>query len=308
MAFVCAAHADGWPFKPIRVIVPFPPGGPTDIVGRALTARFQAQLGQPGVIENRPGANGALGAELAARAEPDGHTVLVASAGVLTINPALSTQLRYRLDQFAPITLAATTPNVLVTRADLPASSLRELVDLLGRAPGTLTYCSGGSGSSGHLTGELFGHVTRTAALHVAYRGATACQADLIAGRIDFSFQNLGAITTTIRAGRLKALVQTAPVRHTQLPEVPASPEAGFGDLLATSWQAAVAPSGTPDEVIARLHHAMVEALRSPKIGGQLARAGFDIVAGSPEELGALMRVETQRWAAVVQRTGLKAD
>src|SRR5437762_13359047 len=202
--------AQSFPFKPIPVIIQFVAGGSSDIVGRAIGSKFQELLGQPAVVENKPGANGAIAAEFVAKAEPDGHTILVGSIGVFSINAALFKDLRYQpVRDFAPITLAVTTPNVLITKPMLPPDSVGELVELAKKNPGRLSYCSSGSGSSDHLTGEVFRQTADFAAVHVPYKGGAACQTDIMGNQVDFSFQNLGAVTGYIKAGRMKALVRS---------------------------------------------------------------------------------------------------
>jgi tripartite-type tricarboxylate transporter receptor subunit TctC len=303
------AFAQGYPSKPIRVIIPFVAGGSSDIVGRAIASKFQEYLGQPGVVENRPGANGAIAAEFVAKAEPDGHTILVGSIGVFSINAALFKDLRYHpVRDFAPLTLAVTTPNVLITKPDLPVSSMKELVEYARRNPGRLSYCSSGTGSSDHLTGELWKQDSKLFAVHVPYRGGAACQTDIMGSQVEISFQNLGAVTNYIRANRMKALAVTASKRHPQLPNVPTAAEAGFPGLVVTSWQAAAAPAKTPREVVARLNEAAVRALRSPDIAERMNQIGFDVVASSPEELGRFMKEEVDRWTQVVNRGGIKPE
>ncbi len=292
LALACtppAALAEGYPAKPIRIVIPFVAGGSSDIVGRAIGSKFQELLRQPAVVENRPGANGAIAAEFVAKSDADGYTILLGSIGVFSINAALFKDLRYQpLRDFAPITLAVTTPNVLIAKPTLPADSARELVELAKKNPGRLAYCSSGSGSSDHLTGEVF-------------RQSANFQ-------VDFSFQNLGAVTGYIKAGRMKALVVTAKARHPQLPNVPSAAEAGYPDLVVTSWQAVAAPAKTPRDVVAKLNDATVRALRSPEVSERMAQIGFDVVAGTPEEFGAFMKAEIERWTAVVERGGIKPD
>src|SRR4051812_12055884 len=302
-----AAVAQSFPSKPIRVIIPFVPGGSSDIVGRAIGSKFQELLGQPAVVENKPGANGALAAEYVAKAEPDGHTILVGSIGVFSINAALFKDLRYdALRDFAPITLAVTTPNVLITKPTLAAKTVKELVEA--DKKGRLSYCSSGTGSSDHLTAELLKQIAGGQAVHVPYRGGAACQTDIMGNQVDYSFQNLGAVTNYIKGGRMKALAVTAKTRHPQLPDVPTVVEAGFPDVVVTSWQAAAAPAKTPREAVARLHDATVKALRSPEVSERMSQIGFDVVASSPEEFGKFMREEVTRWTRVVQRGGIKPD
>src|SRR3954467_6269283 len=311
-----AAVAQSFPSKPIRLIIPFVPGGSSDIVGRAIGSKFQELLGQPAGVGKQPGANGApaaqdgphaLAAEYVAKAEPDGHTILVGSIGVFSINAALFKDLRYdALRDFAPITLAVTTPNVLITKPTLPAKSMKELVQA--DKTGRLSYCSSGTGSSDHLTAELLKQIAGGQAVHVPYRGGAACQTDIMGNQVDYSFQNLGAVTNYIKGGRMKALAVTAKTRNPQLPDVPTVVEAGMPDLVVTSWQAAAAPAKTPREVVQKLNDAMVKALRSPEIRERMNQIGFDVVASSPEEFGRFMREEVDRWARVVQKGNIKPD
>ena len=306
-ALSCAAHGQAFPSKPVHIIIPFVAGGSSDIVGRAIAAKFQELLGQPAVVENKPGANGAIAAEYVAKSAPDGYTLLVGSIGVFSINAALFQDLRYDpLRDFAPISLAVTTPNVLITKPTLQAKSMKELV--AADKKGRLSYCSSGTGSSDHLTAELLKQVAGGSAVHVPYRGGAACQTDIMGNQVDYSFQNLGAVTNYIKGGRMKALAVTAKARHPQLPEVPTVVEAGFPDLVVTSWQAAAAPAKTPREVVNRLHDATVTALRSPEVRERMTQIGFDVVASSPEEFGKFMREEVDRWTRVVQKGGIKAE
>jgi len=303
-----SAIAQSFPSKPIRVVIPFVAGGSSDIVGRAIASKFQEILGQPGIVENKPGANGAIAAEFVAKAEPDGYTILVGSIGVFSINSALFKDLRYGPRDFAPVTLAVTTPNVLITRPDLPARTMRELVEYAKKNPGRLSYCSSGTGSSDHLTAELLKQMAGIFVLHVPYRGGAACQTDIMGKQIDLSFQNLGAVTNYIKGGRMKALAVTAKTRHAQLADVPTVAEAGYADLVVTSWQAAAAPAKTPREVVAKLNDAMVRALRSADVRERMTQIGFDVVAGTPDEFGQFMKAEVERWTKVVERGGIKPE
>jgi tripartite-type tricarboxylate transporter receptor subunit TctC len=309
MTAAASAAAQTFPSKPIRVIIPFVAGGSSDITGRAIASKFQELLGQPGVVENRPGANGAIAAEFVAKSEPDGYTILVGSIGVFSINAALFKDLRYHpVRDFAPITLAVTTPNVLITKPALAAKSMKEVVEFAKKNPGKLSYCSSGSGSSDHLTAELLKQMTGTFVLHVPYRGGAACQTDLMGGQVDISFQNLGAVTGYIKGNRMKALAVTSKTRHPQLADVPTVAEAGYPDLVVTSWQAVAAPVKTPRDVVARLHDATVKALRSPDVRSRMEQIGFDVVASTPDEFGRFMKEEVDRWTKVVQRGGITPD
>ena len=311
LAMLVAGGAQGqaYPSKPIKIVIPFVAGGSSDIVGRAIGSKFQEILGQPAIVENKPGANGSIAAEFVARSDPDGYTVLVGSIGVFSINAALFKDLRYNpLRDFAPITLAVTTPNALVTRPDLPADTMKELVEFAKKNPGKLSYCSSGTGSSDHLTGEVFKQGAGVSAVHVPYKGGAACQTDIMGKQIDISFQNLGAVTNYIKAGKMKALAVTATARSPQIPNVPTAIEAGFPDLVVTSWQAAAAPAKTPREVVMKLNDAMVRTLRSPEVRERMTQIGFDVVAGSPDEFGKFMKDEVERWTKVVERGGIKAE
>ena len=239
----------------------------------------------------------------------DGYTILVGSIGVFSINTALFKDLRYNpLRDFAPITLAVTTPNALVTRPDLPANSMKDLVEFAKNNPGKLSYCSSGTGSSDHLTGEVFKQGAGVSAVHVPYKGGAACQTDIMGKQIDISFQNLGAVSNYIKAGKMKALAVTATARSPQLPNVPTAIEAGFPDLVVTSWQAAAAPAKTPREVVTRLNDVMVRTLRSPETRERMFQIGFDVVAGTPEDFGQFMKAEVERWTRVVERGGIKPE
>ena len=298
-----------FPSKPIRVVIPFVAGGSSDIVGRAIGSKFQELLGQPAVVENKPGANGAIAAEFVAKSDPDGYTVLVGSIGVFSINAALFKDLRYHpVRDFAPVTLAVTTPNVLITKPGLAANSMKEVVDFAKKNPGKLSYCSSGTGSSDHLTAELLNQVAGISMVHVPYKGGAACQTDIMGGQVDISFQNLGAVTNYIRGNRMKALAVTAKARHPQLPNVPTTAEGGYPDLVVTSWQAAAAPAKTPREIVAKLNDAAVKALRSPEVRERMSQIGFDVVGGTPEEFGRFMKEEVDRWTEVVKRGGIKPE
>ena len=303
------AQAQAYPSKPIKIVIPFVAGGSSDIVGRVLGSKFQEILGQPAVVENKPGANGSIAAEFVARSDPDGYTVLVGSIGVFSINAALFKDLRYNpVRDFAPLTLAVTTPNVLITRPDLPAGTMNELVEYAKKNPGKVSYCSSGTGSSDHLTGEVFKQGANITAVHVPYKGGAACQTDIMGKQIDISFQNLGAVTNYIKAGKMKALAVTATARNPQIPNVPTAAEAGFPDLVVTSWQAAAVPARTPREIVLKLNDAMVRTLRAPEVRERMTQIGFDVVAGTPEEFGKFMKDEVDRWTRVVERGGIKAE
>jgi tripartite-type tricarboxylate transporter receptor subunit TctC len=308
---LCAgsAAAQNFPTKPIRIVIPFVAGGPSDTVGRAIGSKFQEFLGQPAVVENKPGANGAIAAEFVAKSDADGYTILVGSIGVFSINAALYSDLRYDpVRDFAPITLAVTNPNVLVTKLDFAPRSVKELVEFAKKNPGKISYGSSGTGSSDHLTSELFKQMSGTFGVHIPYRGGAAVITDLLGGQIEASFQNLGNVVTNVKAGRIRALAVTGRTRAPQLPDVPTMAESGYPELIVTSWQAAAAPAKTPREIVARLNEASVKALRSPDVRERLTQIGFDVVASTPEEFGRFMKDEVERWTRVVKRGGIKPE
>jgi len=307
--FCGPAAAQTFPSKPVRVVIPFVAGGPSDTVGRAIGSKFQEFLGQPAVVENKPGANGAIAAEFVAKSDPDGYTILVGSIGVFSINAALYSDLRYDpVRDFAPITLAVTNPNVLITKLDFAPRSVKELVEYAKKNPGKVSYGSSGTGSSDHLTSELFKQMSGTFGVHIPYRGGAAVITDLLGGQIEASFQNLGNVATNVKAGKIRALAVTGRTRAPQLPDVPTMAESGYPELIVTSWQAAAAPARTPREIVARLNEASVRALRSPEVRERLTQIGFDVVASTPEEFGRFMKEEVDRWTRVVKRGGIKPE
>ena len=304
-----AALAQPYPSKPIRIVVPFVAGGSSDVVARSVAARMQTTIGQNVVVENRPGANGAIAAEYVMRSAPDGYTLMVGSIGTFAINAALQPKLAYDpVKDLEPLTLAVTTPNVLVAGAKFPVSDVKELVAYARRNPGRLTYASSGTGSSDHLSAELFKLQTGTFGVHIPYRGGSAAMSDLMGGNVDVSFQNLGAAMPHITSGRLKALAVTSQVRRPQLPDTPTMLEQGVPGFVVTSWQAFMGPRGMPREVIARLHAELVAALNSPEVRTRFSQLGFDVVAGRPEEYAEFQRKEIERWREVVQKKGLTPE
>lgn len=301
---------DTWPNRPVTVLVPFVAGGPSDIVARVIAQRMALTVGQPVVAENRPGANGEVAARAVARAAPDGHTLLVGSIGVFAINAALRPNLGYDpVRDFAPVTLAVTTPNVLVVNPQrVPVSTMAELVAWLKANAGRTSYSTSGVGSSDHLTMELFKQVTGTDPTHVPYGGGAAAATDLIAGNVQLSFQNLGTVAGHIQGGRLKAIAVTSRQRHPILPDVPTAIEGGIADFEVTSWQAMMAPAGVPAPVLARLNAEAVAALKHPESVQRLEQIGFTVVANGAAEYGAFQRAEIERWRRVVQAANIRPE
>jgi len=304
-----ARAQSGWPSKPIRLVVPFVAGGSSDIVARSVVQRMQAALGQNVVVDNKPGANGAIAAAEVVRAPPDGYTFMVGSIGTFAINAALYPKLSYDpVKDLDPLTLAVVTPNVLVAGTRFPANDVKSLIAYAKANPGRLSWASSGTGSSDHLSAELFKLQTDTFGVHIPYRGGAAAMADLIGGNVDVSFQNLGAATGHIRGGRLKALGVTSERRHPQLPDVPTMAEQGVPGFVVTSWQAFMAPKGLPPEIRSRLHAELVAALNAPEVKERFATQGFDVVANTPEQFSAFQRDEIARWSKVVTQKGVPPD
>jgi tripartite-type tricarboxylate transporter receptor subunit TctC len=296
-----SAHAQ-YPTRNITVIVPFPPGGASDVTARLLVPKLTERLKQTVVIDNRAGANGALGANGLKQAQPDGYTLLVGSIGVFAINPALFKDLRYDPQKdFDLLSLAVRTPNVLVANPNFPANSVRELIEHLKKNPNKITFASSGIGSSDHLTAALFWQKTGTSGIHVPYRGGGPAHNDLIAGHADVSFQNLGAIAQHVKSGKMKAIAVTSDKRTATLPDVPTMAEAGVSDLEVYSWQAAAAPKGLPADVKRKLEAELAAAAKSPDVTAKFEAVGFDVVASNGEEFAKFLAGETQRWRNVIE-------
>jgi tripartite-type tricarboxylate transporter receptor subunit TctC len=296
------ALAASYPEQNIMITVPFPPGGASDTTARLTGAKLSERLGKPVIVENRAGANGAIGATIVKQAKPDGYTLLVGSIGVFAINPALYKNLRYNpLKDFDLLSVIVRTPNVLVTRPDFPANSVAELIAYLKKNPNKVTFASSGVGSSDHLTAALFWQKTGTSGIHVPYKGGAPAISDLLGGHADVSFQNLGAVEQQIKAGKLKALAVTSDARVPDLPNVPTIGEAGIKDLVVYSWQAAAAPKGLPADVRTKIESELIAAAKSPDVKKHFADLGFDVVATTGAQFMDFLRSETERWKAVVE-------
>jgi tripartite-type tricarboxylate transporter receptor subunit TctC len=307
----CPAPAqapDSWPSRPVRLILPFPPGGGTDILGRLVSERLSADLGQPVVTENRGGAGGNVGAEAAARSAPDGYTfVLVAPS--LAISPSLYSKLNYDpVRDFAPVSLVATVPNVIVTHPSVPANTLAEFIRLAKTKPGGMNFGSGGSGTSNHLAGELFNIVAGVKLVHVPYKGVNLAMNDVLSGQIHFVVIGVPAAAPHIKAGKLRALALITPARSPALPEVPTVAEAGLPNFEVTTWYGVLAPAGTPKPVVSRLNAALVRIMHTPEMKERLATMATDPVTNTPEEFADYIKREIVKWGEVVRRAGLKAD
>ena len=308
LAPLLAWGQDAWPSKPLRFILPFPPGGGTDILGRLIAERLAATLGQPVVLENRGGAGGNVGAEAAARSAPDGYTIVLVAPS-LAISPTLYSRLNYdALKDFAPVSLVATVPNVVITQPSLKVGTLQEFAALARSKPGGLNFGSGGSGTSNHLGGELFNIVAGVKLVHIPYKGVNLAMQDVLGGNIHFVVIGIPAAAPHIKAGRLTALAVLAPARSPALPEVPTAAEAGMPDFVVTTWYGVLAPAGTPRPIVARLNQELVKIMHSAELNAPLAASGTDPVTSTPEEFAAYIRQEIAKWGDVVRKAGLKAD
>jgi tripartite-type tricarboxylate transporter receptor subunit TctC len=304
-----SAHAqDTWPARPLRFILPFPPGGGTDILGRLIAERLSANLGQPVVAENRGGAGGNVGTEAAARAAPDGYTIVLVAPS-LAISPTLYAKINYDpVKDFAPVSLVATVPNVMITQASVPAQSLQEFIAFAKSKPGALNFGSGGAGTSNHLAGELFNLVTGARLVHIPYKGVNLAMQDVLAGNVHLVFIGIPAAAPHIKAGKLRALALVASQRSSALPEVPTVAEAGLRDFEVTTWYGVLAPAGTPRHVVTRLNAELVKIMHSPELKEKLAATGTDPQTSTPEEFAAYIRSEIAKWGEVIRKAGVKAE
>ena len=296
------ANAAGYPERNITVVVPFPAGGASDVTARIVTQKLSERLNQTIIIDNRAGANGALGATFVKQAKPDGYTLLIGSIGVYAINPGLFPDLKYDPQKdFDLLTLAVRTPNVLVANPDFPVNSVRELIDYLKKTPDKVTFASSGAGSSDHLTAALFWQKTGTTGIHVPYRGGGPAINDLVAGHANVSFQNLGAVSQQIKSGRLKALAITSEKRNPVLPDVPTMAEAGVGELQVYSWQAAAAPKGLPPDVKAKLESELAASVTAPDVKEKFNELGFEVVGNTSAQFSDFLAGEAARWRTVIE-------
>ncbi|QJR12844.1 hypothetical protein DSM104443_03938 [Usitatibacter rugosus] len=296
-----------YPTRPITIVVPFTPGGSSDITARTFGNKLSEILGQPIIIDNKPGANGGIGGTFVAKQPADGYTLFVGSIGVFAINPVLYKDLGYDPKKdYDLISVLVRTPNALVTSASFPPNTLAEFIDYLKKNPGKVSFASSGTGSSDHLTAALFWQKTGTTGIHIPYKGGSAAHLDIIAGNSNASFQNLGSITQHVKGGKMKLLAVTSDKRDPSVPNVPTLAEAGVPGLEVFSWQAIVAPKGLPKDVSDKIVGAVLQAAKDPGVVKKLNDIGFEVVGGTPAEFSKFLDSELARWKGVIDAGGIK--
>jgi tripartite-type tricarboxylate transporter receptor subunit TctC len=300
------ACAQDFPNRLIKLIVPFPPGGPNDIIARVVGQRMSELLGQPVLIDNRGGAGGTLGTNAVAKADPDGYTIAITSAGALAISFSLQEKLPYEIKELKPITLVAKVPELLVVAPDVPAKNMSELIALAKSKPNQLNFASSGPGSMPHLAGELFRISAAIDIVHVPYRGAAPAVNDLLGKQVQMVFLDLPVLLPHVQSGALKAIAVGSKTRVPALKDVPTTAEAGFPQIEAENWYGLVAPAQTPPAVVAKLHKAASDALRSPEVVEKLSSQGAILVGNSPDEFAAYIKSEIDKWAVVVKAANIK--
>lgn len=315
--FLCAGFASAagaqtaqtYPTKSIRYIVPFGPGGTTDLLGRLVSEKLREAWGQPVLVDNRPGAGGAVGAEITAKSPPDGYTIMGGTISTHAINASVYSKLGYDpIKDFEPVTLLATQPNMLVVNPAIPANNVKELIALLKANPGKYTYATSGNGTSTHLAGELFQSMTGTKMQHVPYKSTPQALADTIGGQVSMCLDNISTAYVQAKAGKLRALAVTTLKRSSIAPEIPTMAEAGLPGYELGSWHGVFAPAGTPKDIIAKLNTEIVKALKTPELRDKLQALGVEPAGTSSESFSAFVRAEVPKWAKVVKESGAKAD
>lgn len=303
------ASAQAYPSKPVRVIIPYPPGGGNDTLGRLFAAKLQDRLGQPFVVENRPGAGTMIGTEAAARSTADGYTILLSSIATHALSPNLYSRVPYDpIKDFAPITLLGIAPTVLVVNQDLSAKSLAELIALAKRQPGVFAYASGGNGTPPHINAEVFKAVAGVDMVHVAYKGGGPALLDLVAGRVHVMLDTAASAMPHVRSGKLRALALSAPKRSAEYPDLPTFAEAGLPQYETNAWYSFHAPAGTPPDIVKRLNGELVAILREADVQARFKQLSTDPVGNSAEEFGAFVKAELDKYARVIKAAGIKLD
>ena len=308
-AFAVPAHAQEFPTKPIKLIVPFPPGGPNDIIARVVGAKMSELLGQPVVIDNRGGAGGVLGTDAVAKAEPDGYTIAITSAGALAICKSLQEKLPYdTLKDLKPVTLVAKVPELLVVANNVPAKTMPELLALAKAKPGKLNFASTGPGSMPHLAGELFRTSAGIDIVHVPYKGAAPAVNDIVGEQVQMVFLDIPVLLPQVQAGKVRPIAIGSRERVPSLPNVPTTSEVGLPQIEAENWYGMVAPAATPPAVIAKLHQVHGEALKSPEVKDKLSAQGAILVGNTPDEFAAYIQSEIDKWGKVAKAANIKPN
>jgi tripartite-type tricarboxylate transporter receptor subunit TctC len=312
LASLLLAHgalAQPFPNKPIRLICPFPPAGAVDIASRSTAAELSKLLAQPVTVDNKPGAGGNLGGAEAARSPADGYTLFMTTSGIQAINPALYAKMPFDPNkELASVAALVSLNNVLVVNPSVPAKNVRELIALLKKQPGKWTYASSGNGTSIHMSGAMFTQMTQTDVLHIPYKGSGPAVTDLLAGQVNMMFDNIPSSLPHIKAGKLRALATTGAKRDPALPNLPTLAEAGIAGYESGVWFGLMVPVGTPHEVIMRLNEASIQATKAPQFVKRMSDLGYNIIAGAPEDMTAMIKTELARWAPIVKASGAKVD
>jgi len=304
-----AASAQDYPARPIRWIVPFSPGGPSDIIGRIFTQKLADALGKQVVVDNRGGATGIIACEIAARSAPDGYTILQGSGSTLTFNPTLHAKLPYDPQRdFRLVTQLVATPNVLVVHPSVPARSVKELVAYAKAQPGKLSFASGGTGTSNHLSSEMLKVYAGLDIVHVPFKGTGPALTSVLGGQVQMMFSNMLPAMPHVRSGKLHGLAVTSAQRSAAAPDIPTVAESGIADFETTSWHGVVVPAGTPAPIVRRLYTELSRIARQPDVADRFASDGTRVVASTPEEFTALVKSETARWAKILKAAGIKAE
>ncbi|HEX2825481.1 MAG TPA: tripartite tricarboxylate transporter substrate binding protein [Burkholderiales bacterium] len=310
IVFAAAASAQTqYPSKPVRIVAPFAPGSTIDIIGRLIAPRLSEALAHPVIVENRPGAGGAVGLDAVAKSAPDGHVTAIGALGPLAMNPALYPRSPFDpVRDFAPVTLLATGPVVIAVHPSVPARNVKELIDLAKKNPGKLNFGSPGVGTSPHLTGELVKMLTRTDIVHVPYKGNAEALTDLVSGRVSIVYTGVPPVVPLAKAGRVRLIATTGKSRIAGLPEVPTIAEAGLADAQVLIWYGVVAPAATPREIVARLNREIVRVMQAPDIKERFIQQGIDPETSTPDAFGKLIADEYARWTKVIRAAGIKLE
>ncbi len=307
--FANTATADTWPSKPVKIVLGFPPGGATDTLSRDFAAKLSEELGQQVIIDNRPGAGGTIGADLVAKAAPDGYTLTIGTTSNHAIAVALYKKLPYDpIKDFAPITVLAVSQNVVVVNPSIPANNIKELVAYAKANPDRMNFGSSGNGTISHLTGEMFNALNGTHITHIPYKGSAFVFPDLLSGQISMMYDSMISIGGLIKSGKVRALAVTGATRSKLMPDLPTVAESGYPGFESTNFFGLFAPVGTPKEIIARLHAASVKVLSSPELQARFAIQGAEVVANKPEETLAMLKGDIAKWAEVARKSGAKID